>query len=107
MANFFISYNRADRQWAEWIGWQLEEVGYKCYLQDWDFRPGTNFVLKMHCAAKECARTIAVLSSEYLRVEYAQAEWAAAFTNDPSGASGALLPVKVGACDPGGGCLRQ
>ncbi len=28
MKDFFISYNRADRQWAEWIGWQLEEAGY-------------------------------------------------------------------------------
>ena len=23
--DFFISYNKADREWAEWIAWQLEE----------------------------------------------------------------------------------
>lgn len=28
MKHFFVSYNSADRQWAEWIGWQLEEAGY-------------------------------------------------------------------------------
>jgi hypothetical protein len=28
-ADFFISYNKADRQWAEWIAWQLEDSGYK------------------------------------------------------------------------------
>ncbi|MGA9350971.1 MAG: TIR domain-containing protein [Anaerolineae bacterium] len=27
MKDFFISYNSADRTWAEWIAWQLEE-GY-------------------------------------------------------------------------------
>ena len=29
MKDFFISYNSADQQWAEWIAWQLEEAGYK------------------------------------------------------------------------------
>ncbi len=27
MKDFFISYNSADRTWAEWIAWQLEEAG--------------------------------------------------------------------------------
>ena len=26
MPDFFISYNKADREWAEWIAWQLEEA---------------------------------------------------------------------------------
>ena len=42
MKDFFISYNSADRQWAEWIAWQLEEAGYTTVLQAWDFRPGPN-----------------------------------------------------------------
>ena len=44
--DFFISYNRADRTWAEWIAWQLEEAGYTTVLQAWDFGPGSNFALK-------------------------------------------------------------
>jgi hypothetical protein len=27
--DFFISYTQADRAWAEWIAWALEEAGYK------------------------------------------------------------------------------
>jgi hypothetical protein len=42
--NFFISYTGRDRQWAEWIAWQLEEAGYTLFIQAWDFRPGSNFV---------------------------------------------------------------
>jgi hypothetical protein len=45
--DFFISYNSADRQWAEWIAWQLEEAGYTTVLQAWDFRPDSNFVLEI------------------------------------------------------------
>src|SRR5260370_5998347 len=33
--DFFISYHRADRAWAEWIAWQLEEEGYSGLLQVW------------------------------------------------------------------------
>jgi hypothetical protein len=85
MRDFFISYNEADRQWAEWIGWQLEEKGYSVFLQDWDFRPGSNFVLEMQKAAQEAERTIAVLSPDYLTALYTQPEWASAFAADPTG----------------------
>ena len=97
--DFFISYNSADRQWAEWIAWQLEEAEYTTVLQAWDFRPGFNFVLEMQQAATEAERTIAVLSQAYLDALYTQPEWAAAFRQDPTGEKGTLLPVRVSECD--------
>ena len=33
MADFFISHNRVDRLWAEWIAWQLETAGYEVILE--------------------------------------------------------------------------
>src|SRR5713101_4089153 len=86
--DFFVSYNRADRAWAEWIAWQLEEAGYTTIVQAWDFRPGSNFVLDMQHAAVEGARTIAVLSPDYLAALFTQPEWAAAFAQDPTGEKG-------------------
>src|SRR6266568_366813 len=94
VADFFISYTGVDRGWAEWIAWELEEVGYTTVLQAWDFRPGSNFVLDMLRAA-EAQRTIAVLSPDYLTGLYTQAEWAAAFVQDPTSEHGVLLPVRV------------
>ena len=35
----FISYNRADCEWAEWIAGVLERAGYQPILQAWDFQP--------------------------------------------------------------------
>jgi hypothetical protein len=35
MADFFISYTKADQGWAEWIAWQLEQAGYSTVLQAW------------------------------------------------------------------------
>src|SRR4051812_18816023 len=45
--DFFVSYNGADRAWAEWVGWQLERAGYRVFLQAWDIAPGHDFVHEM------------------------------------------------------------
>lgn len=95
MAHFFISYTQADHAWAEWIGWVLEEAGYKTKIQVWDFRPGTNFVVEMDNATRKAERTLIVLSPNYLYSSFGKAEWATAFARDPTGEKGVLLPVRV------------
>ena len=104
--DFFISYNKADRRWAEWIAWQLEKVQHSTVLQAWDFQAGSNFVLEMDKAAKVAGCIIAVLSPDYLNADYNQAEWAAAFRRDPKGEKGALLPVRVQKCEVEGLSFR-
>jgi hypothetical protein len=100
--DFFISYNQAEKSWAEWIAWQLETEGYTTILQAWDFRPGGNFVLAMHDAAKKSERIILILSPTFLVAPFTQAEWASAFVNDPNSINGILLPVRVHECNPDG-----
>jgi len=97
--DFFISYNGKDKGWAEWIAWQLEATGYSVVIQAWDFRPGDNFVMKMQEAAVQANRTLMVLSPNYLAAQFTQPEWAAAFAQDPTGAKGTLLPVRVAECE--------
>jgi len=98
----FVSYNRADRGWAEWIAWVLEEEeGYSVVIQAWDFRPGGNFVLYMQ-EATAARHTLPVLSPSYLEAEYTQPEWAAAFARDPQRKDRTLIPVRVVKCHPEG-----
>jgi len=99
--DFFISYNGKDKDWAEWIAWQLKEAGYSLVIQAWDFRPGGNFIVEMQKAA-QADRTLIVLSPNYLEAVYTQPEWAAAFVQDPTGAKRTLLPVRVAECKPSG-----
>ncbi len=100
--DFFISYNGADQQWAEWIAWQLEEAAYSVILQAWDFLPGSNFVVQMDRALTFAPRMIAVLSPQYLSSLYTQPEWAAAFRHDPKGEQSLLIPVRVQPCEVNG-----
>ena len=100
--DFFISYSKPDERWAEWIGFALEEAGYRVKMMGWDFRPGSNFVLEMQRAATETERTLAVLSPAYLTSAYCAPEWAAAFAQDPASMQRKLLPVRVAECTPEG-----
>ncbi len=98
--DFFISYNKADRQWAEWIAWQLEEAGgYSVVIQAWDFGPGGNFVLEMDRAIQECERVVAVLSPDYLTSLFTQPEWAAYFAQDSTSAQRRIVPVRIRECE--------
>jgi hypothetical protein len=98
ITEFFISCDKTDQDWAEWIAWQLEDVGHSTTLEAWDLRPGDNFILKMQDATEKAERTIMILSPDYLTSVYRQPEWAAAFRRDPTGEHGLLLPIHVHEC---------
>ncbi|MDR2032938.1 MAG: toll/interleukin-1 receptor domain-containing protein [Azoarcus sp.] len=101
--DFFVSYDKADKHWAEWIAGTLEKPGgYSTIIQAWDFKPGESFVHNMDKALGNCERFIAVLSENYLQALYGQAEWEAAFTRDPNGESARFIPVRVADVEPKG-----
>ncbi|NWJ48785.1 MAG: tetratricopeptide repeat protein [Chloroflexi bacterium] len=97
--HFFISYNKADKGWAEWVAWLLEQDGYSLTIQAWDSLPGTNFAVYMHNAIISSQRIIAILSDNYLNSLYTLPEWAAFFTDDPTGEKRLIIPVLVAECD--------
>ncbi len=97
--DFFVSYAQSDQAWAEWVAWQLEEDGYRVLIQAWDFVPGSNWILSVHEGVQRAARTLAILSSDYLSSVYRSAEWEAAWTRDPAGEESKLLVVRVADCD--------
>jgi tetratricopeptide (TPR) repeat protein len=101
-ADFFVSYTSADRAWAEWIAWQLEDEGYRVLVQAWDFAPGRDWVHEMQQATATAERVVAVLSAAYLRSAHGEAEWRVFYAQDPSAERGLLLPIRVDKVDPPG-----
>ena len=96
--DFFISYTQADRGWAEWIAWELEEAGRRVLVQAWDFVPGSNWIQGMQVGVSRAGRTIAVLSDDYLESVFGGAEWQAAWAAIRR-VGAPLLPVRVADCD--------
>jgi tetratricopeptide (TPR) repeat protein len=95
VADFFISYNKVDKSWAEWAAWVLEENNYSVIIQGWDFRPGNDFVVCMDNALKEKSVLISILSPDYLESAYCQAEWTSKFCEDPIGMQRGIIPIRV------------
>jgi TIR domain len=97
-ADFFVSYTGADRAWAEWVSWQLEQADYSVIVQAWDFEPGDNFVVRMRDALEQADRTLALVSAAYLASPSSTDEWTGAFLHDPDGRN-RLLQVRIEDCE--------
>ena len=100
--DFFISRAGPDAAWAQWIADRLGRAGYSVVLQDWNFRPGHDFVAEMDRAMRSATRTIAVLSRSYDRALFTVPEWANAVARDPTGEQALLVPVRVDDIAPEG-----
>jgi hypothetical protein len=74
--DFFVSYTQADRHWAKWIAWQLEEANYRVLVQAQDFVLGTNWVDAMDKGIGNSERTIAARSRLLKKVSEAIARTA-------------------------------
>lgn len=97
--DFFISYTKVDREWAEWIGWQIEAVGWSVLVPDWETPPGSNW-MNMMADGVEAARTIVVLSPAYLVSPFCRLERFAVLADDPLGLERKLIAVRIAQCEP-------
>jgi hypothetical protein len=96
--DFFVSYCREDRAWAEWIAWELENAGFRVLVQAWDAVPGTNWPALVADGAARGGRLVAVLSPPYLSSVMGTAQWQAVWAADPTGLDRLLVPVRVADC---------
>lgn len=75
---YFISYAGADRLWAEWVAWHLEEDGHETVLDVWDWDTGDDFVQRMDEGLGRADAVVALFSKSYFeRGRWTQEEWSA------------------------------
>lgn len=96
--DLFVSYAEVDLGWAEWIAWQLEDMGYRVLVQAWDMVVGADWADRIDRGVSGAARTVAVLSSAYAASVFGRAEWLAAWRADPLGSQRRLIVVRVEEC---------
>jgi hypothetical protein len=91
----FVSYTSSDKEWAQWIGWQLRLAGHEPFVHDWEIGAGENIARWMEQRFKEADRLIGVFSDKYCEAAFSQSERWAAYWKDPRGRSGFFVPVEV------------
>jgi hypothetical protein len=99
MADIFISYTASDREWAFWIGWEIEDLGHVPHLHDWEVSGGDDIMAWMDTRHQAADHVLCVVSKTYLSKPYSDwerraAQWAAATKK-----SNFTLPVFVEPCE--------
>ncbi len=99
MADIFVSYTSSDRDWAFWIGQELEKLGHAPHVHEWEIPAGGNIAAWMEERHHNADHILCVISKIYLTKDYSSwerraAQWAAA-SKRPNFA----LPVFVEECE--------
>src|SRR5271165_5170269 len=98
MADIFVSYTSSDRDWAFWIGKELQKLGHTPHILEWEIQAGGNIAAWMEERYDKADHILFVVSQTYLTRPYSAwerqaAEWAA-----PSERPNFALPVFVENC---------
>ncbi len=99
MADIFVSYTSSDRDWAFWIGQELEKLGHAPHVHEWEIPAGGNIAAWMEERHHDADHIVCVISKVYLTKDRSSwerqaAQWAAA-SKRPNFA----LPVFVEECE--------
>lgn len=95
MKDFFVSYTGTDLNYATWVAEVLESNNYTVTIQAWDFRPGDNFVSKINEALSECQKLIVILSKNYLRSKWCEAEWTSKLSEQITLKERRIIPIRI------------
>jgi energy-coupling factor transporter ATP-binding protein EcfA2 len=91
----FISYTSSDKEWAQWIGWELQQAGHEPFIYDSEIGAGDNIAGWMEQRFKQADRLIGVFSDLYCKSAFSQSERWAAYWKDPRGRDGFFVPIEV------------
>ena len=101
MKDFLICFVSADRAWAEWVAWHLEQAGYSVTLAEWQAPSGAGFAADFQEAARQTRNALGILSAAFLGLLRSQSNWERGLTGLPAGETRALRLVRVQNCDSG------
>lgn len=96
--HYFLSFNSADRKWAEWISFVLEEHGAKVSNHYWEIGAGENIIKWMRENLDKCDSVVSLFSQNYLDAAFSQAEQDYGIYSSIEGFGGAVIPIVVGGC---------
>jgi hypothetical protein len=96
----FISYSHSDLQWVSNVLLpKLESHSFRVLIDYRDFVAGSNIVEEMQRGVLESKRTIAVLTPNYVKSDWAKLETTMAQVLDPGTTLRKLIPLLQEKCD--------
>jgi hypothetical protein len=100
MADIFVSYTSSDRDWAFWIGHELDDLGHRPHIHEWEVSGGANILAWMEAQTDAADQVLCVVSEKYLKAPYSSWERGAAQWDAATSRSNLVLPVFIEPCKP-------
>jgi TIR domain len=100
MADIFVSYTSSDKDWAFWIGQELEALGHVPHIHEWEISGGANIMAWVTARTDAAAHVLCVVSEKYLKAPYSSLERTAAEWAAVSRRPNFAVPVFVEPCEP-------
>ncbi|MGP4092650.1 TIR domain-containing protein, partial [Streptomyces sp. KR55] len=91
---FLVSCVAADRPWADWTAWQLENAGLRVLVLE------GNASIGPQTEPEKGERLIALVSPAYVEAVQVLRPWWVMHQEDPEGLADTLVPVVVEPCRP-------
>ena len=98
MADIFISYTSSDREWAFWIGRELEALGHVPHVHDWEIKGSDDIYGWMEQHHDAADHVLCVISDDYLKAPYSTLERHAALWQAAKKRASFVLLVVVKPC---------
>jgi tetratricopeptide (TPR) repeat protein len=104
----FISYNRAQEEWAEGLARRLRDAGLRVWFAPWSLRPGEAWIRGLERGVQESHYFVAVASPEWVEAAWPNLEAQMATLLDPAARAGRIIPLLHTPCDlPASTAIRQ
>ena len=101
----FISYNKADKDFAEKLANRIEKESIngqpiKVFFGEWDIEPGEDILLKIEAAEPSSHFIIPIMSPDWLKSDWTTLERVIPVYDDPAGLKARIIPVMRRNCEP-------
>jgi hypothetical protein len=98
VAKIFISYTGQDREWADWIGLELEKLGHVPHVDHWEVSAGDNIMEWMERRLDDADHVLCLVSETYLKKPYSSLERQAGQWEAVTTRLNFVLPVFIEPC---------
>jgi tetratricopeptide (TPR) repeat protein len=74
VADIFVSYTLSDREWAFWIGKELQKLGHTPHVHEWEIPGGGDIEAWMEDRHDNADKVLCVVSDAYLKAPHSSRE---------------------------------
>jgi len=96
----FISYSSKDKAWVRGdLLKRIEDAGLRAFIDFRDFTPGTPSIKGMERGVTRCAKTLLVLTPDYVESEWCELENNMSLSRSPANRDGRRIPLLKAQCE--------